>query len=198
MKKTLTVNISGSVFYIDDDAFARLDSYLRDIEKHFRNTPEGKEIIDDIESRIAELLQEKLSGKNQPVTLTMVNEVVHTLGEPEDIGEFSEEGPSSSFRENPRSSRRIYRDPDDRIMGGICAGLAAYFDAHAWIIRGIFIFLFLAGGSGLLIYLIMWLVIPLAKTRAEKLEMRGEPVNLSNLGKTVKDEFNNVRKNMRI
>ncbi len=92
----------------------------------------------------------------------------------------------------------MYRDPDNRILGGVCAGMGAYWGADPLIIRIIFVVATLIFLSGAIIYLILWVVLPEAKTTAQKLEMRGEPVTISNIGKAVKEEFENIKKKMNL
>jgi len=199
MKKTVSVNLGGFVFNIDEDAYKELQVYLSLIESHFAHDHGRQEIIDDIEARIAELFRAKTGTGKQVINIEDVQEVIKTLGKPEEMGE----GESSEYeQEEPytasyRTYRRIYRDPDNRIIGGVCSGLAAYWHFDPLILRIIFIVAFLGFGVGLFIYLILWIVIPEAKTVAQKLEMRGEPVTASNIGKAVRDEFNNFRKNMK-
>ncbi len=201
MKQTYSINLGGMVFNIDDDAYFELKEYLHQIEIHFANAEERREIIADIESRIAELFQEVLKGSKQVIDLGDLRKVKSTLGNPEEIAD-PENGTSgsSSQRERfgPSGYRRIYRDPDHRVFGGVCGGMGAYWQIDPLIIRIIFLIAFFGFGVGLIIYLILWIVIPEAKTAAQKLEMKGEPVNINNIGKTVKEEFNNVRDRMNL
>ncbi|MFH2142164.1 MAG: PspC domain-containing protein [Bacteroidota bacterium] len=190
MKKTYTINISGIIFNIDEDAYENLNEYLKTIKSKFKNTVECEEIIKDIESRIAELFQEKLNDKNQVITIEHVKEIIDILGTPEEIDDDSSGNEEQKY-EN-RSQRRLFRDPDNRIIGGVCAGLAAYFNIDRIIIRIIIIITFLF--SGPLLYLILWIVIPEAKTTAQKLEMSGEKINIENIVKSIKNEFKKVKK----
>lgn len=149
--------------------------------------------MSDIEGRISELFRGKLSSYKQVITMKDVEEVMAILGSPEDIsgGEPAGEVP-------PRSQRRMYRDPDRRIIGGVCAGISAYLDWDPLIIRIIFAALIFAGGFGLLLYLILWIVLPEAKTTAQKLEMRGDPVTIENIKDSVRQEFNTVKEKMNL
>lgn len=199
MKKTLSINLSGMVFNIDDDAYRELQVYLSQIESHFADIDESKEILADIEARIAELFNERVNDVKQVIVMKDVKEVIEILGRPEEIGGS---GDSSGERKRekfgPSGYKRMYRDPDNRILGGVCSGMGAYFGIDPIILRIIFVVAVLGFASGLIIYLILWIVIPEAKTTAQKLEMRGEPVNVSNIGKTVKEEFNRVKNNMNL
>lgn len=196
MKKTITINLSGVIFSIDEDAYELLHEYLKRIEGHFQDEGERRDIIADIESRIAELLTASGASGVKPVTFADVEGIITTMGDPEDIAD-SADNPGESYSRR-RPGRRIYRDVDNRILGGVCSGLAAYFSVDVVWIRLIFVILALAFFSGFLIYLLLWLVFPPALTTSQKLEMKGEPVNISNIGKVVRDEFNNVRKNFKI
>ena len=91
----------------------------------------------------------------------------------------------------------MYRDPDNRVIGGVCSGMGAYWNIDPVIVRIIFIALTLAGGIGVMVYLILYIVLPEAKTTAQKIEMKGEPVNIHNIKEAVKKEFDSVRKNMK-
>jgi phage shock protein C len=122
-----------------------------------------------------------------------VEEVMAILGSPELIS-----GSGSSGERPPRSQRRIYRDPDRRVFGGVCAGISAWLDWDPLIMRIIFAVLVLPGGFGLGLYLILWIVLPEAKTTAQKLEMRGDPVTIENIKDSVKQEFETVKKKMNL
>ena len=137
----------------------------------------------------------RLNAYKQVITMKDVEEVMAILGSPEVISgsESSERGARSGS-----TSRRIYRDPDGRIFGGVCAGLAAYLNMDPLIMRIIFAVLILAGGFGILIYLVLWVVLPEARTTAQKLEMRGDPVNIENIKQSVRHEFDTVKKKMNL
>ena len=114
MKKAIKINLSGIIFHIDDDAYEKLKSYLDTISRHFSNKQESKEIIDDIEARIAELFQERISEENQVITLKIVNEVIDIMGNPEDIADSGEEAEQGrTFHDAYSRSRRLYRDPEN-------------------------------------------------------------------------------------
>ncbi len=201
MKKTITINLGGVVFSIDEDAYELLKEYLDKIEGHFSDEGERQDIMSDIESRIAELFSDGQNSGNRPVTLKDVEKVIEIMGEPVDIADSAEnsgDGQSQSSSSAGRKNRRIYRDTDNRVLGGVCSGMATYWSIDVIWIRIIFVILAIMALSGFLVYLLLWLVIPPAVTTAQKLEMRGEPVNISNIGRAVKDEFNNVRKNLKI
>lgn len=195
MKLTVNINLGGYAFNMDEDAYERLRQYLKTIEREFSGESSSAEIISDIEGRVAELFKMRLTVYKQVINMRDVMEVMEILGSPELI---SGSGSAESEPRTASSSRRIYRDPDRRIFGGVCAGLAAYLNMDALIIRIIFVILFLAGGFGILIYLVLWVVLPEARTTAQKLEMRGDPVNIENIKESVKREFDTVKKKMKL
>jgi phage shock protein PspC (stress-responsive transcriptional regulator) len=193
MKKTISVNISGLVFNIEEEAYSTLDQYLKDISARIKNSEDAKEIIRDVESRIAELFREKLSNTSEVITVEHVEEVKAVLGKPADFSleDGDEQSTENNFisDEKTSSEKRMYRDTDNAKLGGVCSGIAAYFGVDAIIVRILFVILFIVGGSGVLLYLILLFIIPEAKTTADKLRMRGEPVNVNN----IKDHFNTIK-----
>jgi phage shock protein PspC (stress-responsive transcriptional regulator) len=200
MKKVVTINISGRSFYIDEDAFARLDQYLKQLEAWSSEKDEGAEILSDIEGRIRELFEEKIDPSRGVISIELVNEIIATMGEPEDFAEEEIGEERSSFTGNtsynqvpPR--RRLYRDVEDRVLGGVCSGIAAYFNIDRVIIRILFAILpFLSFGAIIPIYIILWIAIPPALTSTQRLEMRGHDVNISNIEKNIKKEYNEVKR----
>lgn len=200
MKKTLTVNLGGTVFHIDEDAYRLLDNYLKNLKAHFRKEQGVEEIVDDMETRIAELFAEKKSTNSQVITLADVEEVIARMGKPEDFDEpinaETADNGSSERRKDGRESgqtnarRRFYRDPDNKMLGGVAGGVAAYFDWDVTLVRLVLVLLvFLPYCPVVLPYLIAWFLIPEAHTATEKLNMRGEPVTVESIGKTVTDGF---------
>jgi len=202
MKKTFTINISGSIFHIDDDAFEKLQKYLHMLNKHFGAAVEGQEILQDIEARISELFIEKTNNKVEVITDAMVDEVIVRMGKPEDFMEPVEEEAEKKQPETAapeaetKIRRRLYRDGDSRIIGGVCSGMSAYFNIDVVIIRIIFFLLFfLIGPFNLLLYIILWIVVPKAKTTAQKLEMRGKEATVTNIAQSIKEEVTEVGDN---
>jgi len=196
MKITVSINLGGYSFNIDEDAYAELKSYLRNLELHFAGEESSSEILSDIETRMAELFRTKITSYKQVIDIDDVRQVISVLGTPEDISD--NEGPSARDKFSSPGYHRMYRDPDHRIIGGVCSGMGAYWDIDPLIIRIIFIALVLAGGIGVLVYLILYIVLPEAKTTAQKIEMKGNPVNIHNIKDSVKKEFDTVRKNMKL
>jgi phage shock protein PspC (stress-responsive transcriptional regulator) len=202
MKKTVTVNLAGQVFYIDEDAFDALSSYLSAIKKMYSLEDGGDEILADIEARIAEVFLEKLkvSGKTV-ISISEVDSIITILGKPEELESETEPNEQKSNKgsndASTKGEKRLYRNPDDAILAGVCSGLANYFGISdpVWI-RLLFVVLVFAGvGGGMLVYIILWIVVPEAVTATQKLQMRGEAVNLENIEKTFKDGFQNVENN---
>lgn len=200
MKKTLTVNLGGSVFNIDEDAYLLLDKYLTNLRVHFHEEEGSEEIMNDFELRISELFSEKVRLGYNVVTIEQVEEVINRMGKPEEIfEEQSEESTAQkeasdfSAKTETKGKKKLFRDPDDKIIGGVAGGFAAYTGWDVTAIRiAMLILLFFTNIVTIPIYIILWLVIPLAHTASEKLEMRGENVTLENIGKTVTSGFEKV------
>lgn len=199
MKKALKINLSGQIFHIDEDAYEKLRIYLDTISSHFSNVEESKEIISDIEARISEHFSEKVKDNNQVITLQDVEEIIEIMGKPEEIADEEEKDSKKTYNySESRSNRRLYRDPDNAVVGGVAAGLGAYFGIDTLIIRILFVVLILVGwGFPLILYIVLWIAVPNAITAAEKLEMKGEKVNVSNLEKKVREEYEGVKDNLK-
>jgi len=195
MKKTIRINISGLIFNIDEDAYEKLQQYLSSITKKFLNTEEGNEIIADVEARIAELFHERIGDRKEVVNLPDVEHVIEIMGMPEDFEDEEDEETSYTEPQSKRADRRIYRDPENRVLSGLASGIGAYFGVDPVVIRVIFVLMALFYGTSILIYILLWIIIPEAKTRSQKLEMRGQDINLSNIETSIKKEFNNVKSN---
>jgi len=193
MKKTVNINVSGIIFHIDEDAYTKLNNYLESLKSHFHSTEGSNDIIDDIEARIAELLLEKLGQTKQVITIRDVNEVIVVMGQPSQFAEDDTHGETAPSHKTSSSSKRFYRDPDNKVIGGVCGGIGAYLHWDPVIIRILFIISLFAGGFGALLYLILWVVIPEATTTTEKLEMRGEKVNISNIEKSIQEEVSSLK-----
>jgi phage shock protein PspC (stress-responsive transcriptional regulator) len=196
MKITVSINLGGYSFNIDEDAYAELKRYLKNLELHFAGEESSSEILSDIETRMSELFRTKITAYKQVINIEDVRQVISVMGTPEDISDSDHKSAGEKF--SSPGYHRMYRDPDNRIIGGVCAGMGAYWDIDPVIIRIIFVALILAGGIGALVYLILYIVIPEAKTTAQKIEMKGDPVNIHNIKEAVKNEFETVRKNMKL
>lgn len=192
MKKTQSINIRGIIIIFDEDAFQRLNSYLDEINKYFKTKKGYEDIINDIETRIAELLQQKLNDKKQVITIEDVEEVIAIMGHPSDFDMDTEEDATKS-PDTYRRRRRLFRDMDHRLIGGVCAGLGAYFNTDMVWFRVAFVIALFLGGSSILVYLVLWIVVPPARTVSEKLEMQGDPVTISNIERSFKDEMSGLK-----
>src|SRR5690554_346984 len=185
MNKTVTINIAGLVFHIDEDAYNKLDSYINAVRNSIQQD-EKEEIIADIEARIAELFTERIDSQTGVIRMSNVDEIINIMGKPEDY--IIEEEPFDSQKSfqssgNFKQTRKVYRDGEKRILGGVCAGLGHYLNVDVVWIRIIFVLLFFLYGLSTLVYFILWIIIPKARTVADVLEMKGEPVNISNIEK---------------
>ncbi|MBQ0025048.1 MAG: PspC domain-containing protein [Bacteroidales bacterium] len=180
MKKVENIGIGGKAFIIDEDAYLRLQKYLLHFKEKL-DVSQKNEVMEEIEGRIAELLSSFLTNGGKVVDMTMVENIVSQLGMPDG----SREDNSSYNNEESKSpgTRKYFRDPDRKSLGGVCSGLAAYFNIDVLLVRILMIVLLFCGSAGLWIYLIIWLVAPKAVTAADKCEMRGWPVTAENMAK---------------
>ncbi len=202
MKKTFTINISGTIFHIDDDAYEKLQAYLNSLSQRFSGNNEGKEIIADIEARIAEIFTENFNKtvagwEKQVITIDDVLKLIDIMGEPDEFedGDNTHEDTSTKESGTASSSRlgkRLYRHPDDRILGGVAGGLAAYFAIDPVIIRALFILLAFTS-IGIILYVILWVIMPVAQTTTQKLEMEGKNVTITNIEKSINKEFKEMK-----
>jgi phage shock protein PspC (stress-responsive transcriptional regulator) len=195
MNKTVSVNLGGLLFNIEEAGYEKLLAYLNKIKLYFRNADGSEEIINDIEGRIAELFLERLSNNKQVITLRDAEDVMEIMGKPEDyITEVEEDDAKTNKIFAEQTEHKLFRDPDGRVLGGVCAGIGHYFGVDRVILRIIFLLFLIFAGSGILLYIILWIVIPEAKTTADKLRMRGEPVNVGNIERRIKDDLKKVGK----
>ena len=267
MKKNISINISGIIFHIEEDAYEQLRDYLQSINRYFSNYDGSEEIIADIESRIAEIFLAKLSEEKQVITAEDVDALITTMGNVSDFqameqdepvsGQKAYESASSSsgtyetetrrlYRDEKRkivggvcsglayyfnidpvwirllllilvlgygtgiliyiilwivvpgkydlpeqkNFKKMYRDPETRVLGGVSSGIASYFGVDTIVIRLLFVIFAIAGGTGILVYIVLWIVLPEAKTISDKVRMQGEPVTLSNIESSVKKNLN--------
>lgn len=202
MNKTVTVNIGGMVFHIEEHAYEKLKKYLEAIRGYFTTSDGRDEIIQDIEGRIAEMFAERIGTSRQVVTDPDVDYVIDTLGRPEQVAGAEDEAGNKNNSNNSntfnsttgdKGYRRLYRDPDDKVVGGVCSGISHYIGADPIWLRLIFAVAFFVFGSGFILYLILLVIVPKAKTTSEKLEMKGQPVNIDNIKKTIEDEVEDIK-----
>lgn len=218
MNKTIIININSIVFHIEEDAYEMLRSYMIDIKRHFGRSEESKEILEDIENRIAEMFSERIhSGRKEVIGVEDVNQVIGQMGRVSDFeagilgddeaepngfgGEAVEQSEPRKHLEEEESepkaaagsasyfAKKLMRDPDDKILGGVASGLGHYFGIESKWVRVIFLSFFLLGGSGAMLYIVLWLVMPQAGSRADRMAMRGEAPNLENFKKSYEKEL---------
>jgi len=206
MNKTVTVNIGGMVFHIEELAYEKLKKYLEAIRGYFTTSDGRDEIIQDIESRIAEMFAERIGKSRQVITEADVDFVVNALGRPEQVAGADDDGNAKSSSNNgnynggnfnstvnDKGYRRLYRDPDDKVVGGVCSGISHYVGIDPIWLRLIFAVAFFVFGSGFVLYLILLVIVPKAKTTSEKLEMKGQAVNIDNIKKTIEEEVEDIK-----
>ncbi|MGJ1266216.1 PspC domain-containing protein [Sphingobacterium spiritivorum] len=202
MNKTIIININGIVFHIEEDAYETLRSYMIDIKRHFGKSEDSKEILEDIENRIAEMFSERIeSGRKEVINNEDVNDVIAQMGRVSDFDTADEsygEGYTQQDYTNNQSftfGKKLMRDPDDTVISGVCSGIGHYVGLEARWVRLLFVLFVLLGGSGILAYVILWIIMPVAVTRADKMEMRGEAPNLQNFKKNFEEEMSGFREN---
>lgn len=193
MKKVINVGIGKRTFTINDDAYNRLQSYLDAFRKRTEMGYQANEVMDELEMRIADIFTENLKG-GEVVTLDLVNKVISQLGMPdsdEDAGKESFDngtnGGNGGFNFNGAGNNaaqpvhKLYRDPYNCVIGGVCSGIAEYFNIDMVLVRVLMVVLLLCGSAGFWIYIIFWIVAPKAETAAQQCELRGLPINAENL-----------------
>lgn len=271
MKKNISINISGIIFHIEEDAYEQLRDYLQKISRYFASFEDSEEIVADIESRIAEIFLAKLSDEKQVIAQEDVQSLISTMGDVKDFqavedeiggtgqesqGQYSQAssgysdytapgdrklyrdesrkviggvcaGMAHYFNINPvwirllaaillfaygiglipyillwiflpgnralpeqRSYKKMYRDSDRRVLGGVSAGMAAYFGVDIIVMQILFILLAFFGGFGIVLYIVLWIILPEAKTISEKMQMKGDPVTLTNIETSIKKNLN--------
>lgn len=203
MNKTIIININSIVFHIEQDAYDYLSAYLQEVKKHFNDDEGSEEIIEDIESRISEIFNENIQpGRKEVINKQDVEEMINQMGRVSDFSEIDEEY-SKSFEKEESSeektfstAKKLMRDPDDKILGGVSSGLALYFGLDALWVRLAWLILVLLAGTGVLVYILLWLLVPVAKTRTDKMAMRGKAPNLQNFKKSFEEELGGLQENI--
>ena len=195
MNKTISINLGGFFFHIDEDAYQKLSRYFDAVKRSL--SPDGRdEIMKDIESRIAELFQERLKNDKQVVGLSEIEEVISIMGQPEDYKiddeKTSYQSSSSSSTNFYYPSKRLYRDKENGMIGGVMAGLGHYLGVDSLWLRILMVILFFGFGTGLFVYIVLWILVPEAITTTQKLEMKGQPITISNIEKKVKEGFDDI------
>lgn len=188
MKKTVSVNIKGINFLIEEDAYELLQDYLDRLAQTLNNVEGSKEIVEDVELRIAELCSSKLSESKTVIELEDIQTIIATLGNPEDYLEEDEEQTSNSSQNQSNSKgteKRLFRDTDNATIAGVCMGIANFFNIDVVIVRAIFVVIFLFAGFGLPLYIILWIIVPKAQSTIDRLRMKGRPITVESVREEV-------------
>ena len=193
MKKTVSVNIKGINFLIEEDAYELLQDYMDRLTQTLKNEDGSKDIIEDVELRIAEICSSKLSDSKTVIELVDIESILANLGDPEDYVDEEEASRTEEKTTETRSEKRLFRDTENATIAGICAGIANFFHIDVVIVRAIFVVFLLFAGFGFPLYIILWIIIPRAKTSIDRLRMKGRPITVE----TVREEVENVAENIK-
>ena len=195
MNKTIIININGIVFHIEEDAYEVLRSYMTDVKRHFAYSADSEEIVTDIENRLAEMFTERLNADSkQVIVLQDVKEVTALMGNVADFEKEEDAEQSYAYTDRGfKAEKRLLRDMDDRVIAGVCSGVGHYFDIEPRWMRLILLLLVFFGGTGIMLYLILWVVMPRAVTRADRMAMKGEPINIQTFKKNFDEEVEGLR-----
>ena len=203
MKKTVNINLAGTFFHIDEDAFAKLSRYLEAVKKSISDPVGGDEIIQDIEARIAELFSERLEINTQVISTRELDAIIKIMGQPEDYIMDEDAAQTNSATGNQTRgettiNKQLFRDSDNKFIAGVCSGLGHYLGLEVIWVRLFWIFLsFVTTGFGVIAYLLFWILVPGAQTTSEKLKMTGEPINISNIEKKFNEGYQKVSQNIK-
>jgi phage shock protein PspC (stress-responsive transcriptional regulator) len=190
MNTTVNVNLARQHFYFDQASKVKLEVYFEEIKSYFTNDSFLEELMTDVEARIAELLNEIIVDSQQVVTIQHIEKVIEVMGEP---NSFKIDDEKAQNKAETKAVRKLFRDPDDRFLGGVASGVSHYFSLQVKWVRLIWLLLGLFSWGGFsILYIALWIFVPLAKTTSEKFMMKGQAINLSNLEKKIKDEFEEV------
>lgn len=211
MKTTVSIHLGGHLMHAEEDAHRSLVQYLESIKVHLRTTEGREEILADIESRFAELLMERWSGKTKVITPSDVEGVIQILGSPMQWTEGSIDGAGDQDQGfgnplgNPntrtnadyhQAPKRLFRDGNRRVIGGVSAGLAAYFGLDLALVRIVMLLLGLFTGIGIFAYFVLWVAVPKARTTADRLSMQGSAVTLDSIRRKVEEEYKAVEQTL--
>lgn len=202
MQRIIQITMGGRVLSIEERAYARLNDYISSLEKQFAGEAGRDEIIQDIESRMAELFAIKLQSGAQAIDSADVEKVIETLGNASELNDVppvndrrSHQQQQYTYQNYEPVTRRLYRNSNDRMLGGVCSGIANYFDIDPVMVRLIFAILFLTAGIGLLAYILAWIIVPAARTPQEMYYMTGKPpMDLQTMKKNVGYEMEELKK----
>lgn len=191
MEKTINITIGGALFSVEENAYVRLKNYLESLTKHFSKYADHEEIMQDIEARIAERFASEIKPGKQALSLDQIESLIRIMGDAQEFEstESSDEGTMKEETQQPSTMRRLYRDTDHAVIAGVAAGLGAYLGIDPVIIRVLFLLTLFFGGGGLIIYLILWVAVPEAKTSAQKMALQGKPFTIEKIEQTIKENI---------
>lgn len=195
MNKIEYINLGGVPLTIDVDASQKLQDYLYELDDYFGKSEYASEIIQDIELRLAELIEESM-GSRKVANMADVEKSIKTMGRPDQFDQTDDAEPKESYtrgQQDRKYKRKLYRDPENKVIAGVCSGVAAYFDIDdpIWVRLG-FALIFFTAGAGVLLYLILWAVMPKARTSIDRLRMKGEPIDLENIERMVENGIDHI------
>ncbi len=199
MNKIEYINLGGIPLAVDIDAAEKLQNYLYELDDYFGKSEYADEIIGDIELRLAELIEESM-GSRKVANLADVEKSISIMGRPDQFDQTDTVDSADDFesekehhREGRTYRRKLYRDPEDKVVAGVCSGVAAYFDINdpIWV-RLAFVIFTITGGAGILLYLILWAIMPKARTSIDRLRMKGEPIDLQNIERMVENGIDQI------
>lgn len=184
MKKVIEVSIGGINFTMEDDAYFKLKTYLNNFEETIPTIQERKEVMEDVEARVGEIFQKELKYSSQVVDNQLVQVVIDHLGEVErKQTDTTKDRFNHLENDYAKGEKRLFRNPDDKMISGVCGGLAAYFNIDVTIVRVLFVLIAFFYGTALFVYIVLWLVVPVANSITQKLQMRGFAPTAENIRK---------------
>ena len=188
MEKTLSININGWVFNINEDAYHLLSEYFENITKYFSKEEGGTEIVSDIEARVAELLKERINESETAVNIQQIQEIMEIMGQPYEMETDAEDTTGEASNSTHIGSRKLFRDTDNSHIAGVAAGLGTYFKLDPIFIRIAFLLMIFTGGVGVILYIALWILIPEAASISDRIRMEGKKVDIKNIEDKVKEE----------
>jgi phage shock protein PspC (stress-responsive transcriptional regulator) len=191
MNKTVTCNIAGLVFHIEDHAYEKLLNYLNMVKQRLAKNDDADEIIQDIEARIAELFSNSISNRQEVILEKNVNEIITALGAPEDyiLEDDLPHEHTNILSSEPQfgKDKTLMRDKENGVIAGVCAGVAAYIGWDPVVVRVLFLLALLLTGFGFIVYLVLWIAAPVAVSSSDRLRMQGKPINLDTISQEVQE-----------
>lgn len=190
MKKNITINLFGATYAIDEDAYELLKKYQDNMRSYFSKKEGGEEIADDIEHRVAELMAELRANGVEAISIEHIEQIINRIGNPEQMNDSEAEKETPDEEDNKKTeerNRRLYRDPQDAMLGGVISGLSHFFGfGDPTFLRLAMVVLFFFSASTILIaYIVLWLIVPKAETAEERLRMKGKPINSATLNEEI-------------